>query len=81
MLKITNSSLPRRFICVYIPSENLISQTYLTEIERWTKEQKSELNEDKTKVMISTLHGINNFHTYNKTIEPLKNTSGNYHNL
>ena len=37
---------------LFIPKENLKSQSYLNQIERWTEDQKMKLNTDKTKCMI-----------------------------
>ena len=36
----------------FIPKENLKSQYYLNQIEKWTESQKMKLNTDKTKCMI-----------------------------
>ena len=63
---------------LYIPSENLKSQTYLNEIEKWTQNQKMELNENKTKVMIFNFTRKKQFSTRltlnNKIIETIKET-------
>ena len=37
---------------LFIPKENLNSQSYLNQIERWTEDQKMKLNTNKTKCMI-----------------------------
>ena len=63
---------------LYIPSENLKSQHYLNEIHKWTENQKMELNEDKTKVMIFNFNKTKQFSTRitlkDKTIETIKET-------
>ena len=62
----------------YIPSENLMSQQYLGNLEKWTTKQKMKLNEDKTKQMIFNFTNNFQFSTRNtvngKNVEILDKT-------
>ena len=59
-----------------IPPNHLKSQHYLNEIEKWTKMQKMELNEEKMKCMIFNFTKHNQFSTRialnGKTIETVR---------
>ena len=59
-----------------IPAQNLKSQHYLDEIQKWTIKQKMELNEDKTKCMVFNFTKKQQFSTRlalnGKTIDTVK---------
>ena len=63
-----------------IPPVHLKSQQYLNDIERWTEENKMELNEEKTKCMAFNFTKKNQFSTRislngKKILKPLKNSN------
>ena len=61
---------------LFIPSNNLKSQSYLNEIQKWTTNQKMVLNEEKTKSMIFNFNRTKQFSTRlnlnNNNIEQVK---------
>ena len=63
---------------LFIPGENLKSQYFLDQIQKWTINQKMELNEEKTKLMICNFTKTKQFSTRltlkNKPIETVKET-------
>ena len=62
----------------YLPSVNVISQNYTTEIEQWTEQNQMLLNGDKTKVMIfnqtRNYHFSTRIHINEKLLEILNQT-------
>ena len=63
---------------LFIPGENLKSQYFLDQIQKWTINQKMELNEEKTKLMIFNFTKTKQFSTrLTLKNKPIKNSQRN----